>query len=147
MLDAKLVDAGLRGSASHLHVSQRGEKLYGVFRAQQNAGWILLHFQLHLRLQTDVSFVWMFSNVFCLRTNSLWTSMYWNRQRIHQEVKLVKHVGFKYGLSVSLNPMLDDYFYSILPITGFKVILVNHSRVILLIRFKLCILSIMQTDE
>ncbi|XP_076220536.1 sodium channel protein Nach-like isoform X3 [Nomia melanderi] len=39
----------------------------------------------------------------------------------NQEVKLVKRVGLRYGLSVGLNPMLDDYFYSILPITGFKV--------------------------
>ncbi|XP_012234766.2 sodium channel protein Nach-like [Linepithema humile] len=42
-----------------------------------------------------------------------------------QYVERIMNIGSEYGLSVLLNPQLDDYFYKILPINGFKISVYN----------------------
>ncbi|XP_026828089.1 sodium channel protein Nach [Ooceraea biroi] len=42
-----------------------------------------------------------------------------------QYIEHMSNIGPEYGLSVLLDPELDDYFYKILPINGFKVLLYN----------------------
>lgn len=41
--------------------------------------------------------------------------------RTSKYVERAGNIGSEYGLSVLLDPQLDDYFYKILPINGFKV--------------------------
>ncbi|XP_078047572.1 sodium channel protein Nach-like [Augochlora pura] len=47
------------------------------------------------------------------------TFNYYPEKQRHLE--LVKDVGLDYGLAVTLDPMSDDYFYSLMPTVGFKV--------------------------
>ena len=44
-----------------------------------------------------------------------------NMINLMRDQERVQSLGIESGLSVILDPLLDDYFYSILPIKGWKV--------------------------
>ncbi|XP_076658617.1 sodium channel protein Nach-like [Halictus rubicundus] len=49
------------------------------------------------------------------------TFNYFSDDDDNRTYELAQEVGEQYGLIVTMDPMLDDYFYSVIPIIGFKV--------------------------